>query len=330
MEPIHFNRLILHPGSPKTGTSGLQNFLFRKRAELLEHGYLYPLSGIPTEGGTAKGHHALALHLDPAAAEPSAELRDMVEGMRAEIAAAPDHVVLLSSEEFFGAHRIGLLKQYLRPQHCHIYVSLRPQPEVMNANYYTQVTHNRIKHPPAVYFDWAINRLRYLENMEAFAGFCDDTEISLRIFEKGSAVRSSPIEDFLSVMQIPLEYDAKDNTVEHPTLPAQPTLFLRWLNELGFDQASFFDVFQSLHKMRAKLPRDTYTMSPARIAAVIETFDADNREIRRRYLDGEDAPLFSPPDLPDPEQWENSVGEDYTKVERAFFKRLCVLAGHEK
>lgn len=329
MEPIEFNRLILHPGSPKTGTSGLQNFLSRNREVLFAQGYLYPQSGIPTKVGTARGHHSLALLLASANPEPDAELRAIIEALREEIAAAPSHTVILSSEEFFPAPRIKLLQQILRPQHCHVYVCLRPQHEVLNANYYTEVTYNRIKHTPEVYFDFAINRLRYRENMTAFAGFCEDTTVSLRIFEKGSPVRANPIADFLAEAGLPVPFDASDNKVEHPTLPAQPTLFLRWLNELEFDQRSFFDVFQALHKMRPKLPHDVYTMSPARIAAVIETFEADNREIRSLYLDGRDAPLFGPADIPDAEQWARAVGGDHGKIERTFFKKLCVLAGHE-
>jgi len=35
-------RVLLHVGTPKTGTSGLQDVLFRNRERLLEHGILYP------------------------------------------------------------------------------------------------------------------------------------------------------------------------------------------------------------------------------------------------------------------------------------------------
>ena len=125
MEPIQFDRLILHPGSPKTGTSGLQNFLDRKRAVLFTQGYLYPKAAIPTETDTARGHHAIAQHHNPASSVPNPMLRAIIEALREEIAAAPGHTVILSSEEFFGASRIELLKQFLRPRHCHVYVCLR-------------------------------------------------------------------------------------------------------------------------------------------------------------------------------------------------------------
>jgi hypothetical protein len=38
-------RVLLHVGTPKTGTSYLQDVLFRNRELLREHGILYPPTG---------------------------------------------------------------------------------------------------------------------------------------------------------------------------------------------------------------------------------------------------------------------------------------------
>ncbi len=326
MTPIQFERLILHPGSPKTGTSGLQNFLFRKRDVLDDLGYLYPVSGIGVEKGTAAGHHAIALAIDPNTSEASEELLTLLEGLRAEISAAPGKTVILSSEEFFSDRRLEVLKRYLQPAACQIYVSLRPQYEVMNANYYTQVTHNRIKHVPETYFDFALDRLRYRENITGFARFAPETDLLLRVFERGSPVRKSPIKDFLSVMGIDLTYDSEDNIVEHPTLPAAATLFLRWLNELELSQRDFFQVFQDLHTMRPNLSKQAYTMSPERMRAVVAQFEQDNIWLRQNFGDGLSKSLFKDPEFPDPDLWEQEVGRDITNVQRRFLKQLCTAA----
>ena len=45
-------------------------------------GYLYPMSGMDVESGTAKGHHAIALAIDPNASEPSEHLRAMLEALQ--------------------------------------------------------------------------------------------------------------------------------------------------------------------------------------------------------------------------------------------------------
>lgn len=329
MDSIEIDQLILHPGSPKTGTSGLQNFLDRNRDILRGNGYLYPRAGIPVATGTARGQHDLAQRLSCSDPVSNSELAAIFEMLRSEIKLVQPHTVILSSEELFGASRVKALSHLLRPKRCHVYVCLRPQHEVLNANYYTQVTHNRITHPPEVYFDYAISRLRYLENMQAFSSFCQNTTVSLRVFEKGTLVRRSPIQDFITETNLPLSLVDSDNLVEHPTLPAQATLFLRWLNELEFDRQSFFDIFEVLHKIRTKLPPCQYTMSPARIESIIETFENENRVLRRLFLDGQDAPIFSEAEIPSPQIWNREVGEDYRRVERRFLRTICLLATQE-
>ena len=326
MNPIRFERLILHPGSPKTGTSGLQNFLFRKRDALNNLGYLYPMSGIDMASGTAKGQHSLAFSIDPNAPAQSATFEELIEGLRSEIETDPSKTVILSSEEFFSDKRIAVLKQYLQPDACQIYVNMRPQYEVMNANYYTQVTHNRSKHIPETYFDFAINRLGYRKNIIGFSQFAPQTEVNLRVFERGQPVRKDPIADFIKVMGIDLEYNPEENIVEHPTLPATATLFLRMLNDLEFSPQDFFDVFQDLHKMRPTLPKQIYTMSPGRMRAVVEAFEQDNIWLRENFGDGKTASLFSSPQYPDEAEWEKQVGSDLAALQQQFLGYLCARA----
>lgn len=330
MTPIQFDRLILHPGSPKTGTSSLQNFLFRKRDALLDLGYLYPMSGIDMTGRTAKGHHAIALSLasfdNPNGTDSQQAFLTQLAGLRAEISAQPHKTIILSSEEFFNQDRIKVLKRYLQPASCQIYVSLRPQYEVTNANYYTQITYNRIKTLPENYFTFTLKGLRYRERIIELSQFASQTEVKLRVFERGQPVRKSPVEDFLAVMGIDLGYNPEDNIVEHPTLPAEPTLFLRWLNELDFSAADFFEVFQDLHKMRPTLSKQSYTMSPARMRALVEQFEQDNIWLRQTFGDGAEKPLFQPPEYPDPDLWEREVGNDVAAVQRRFLKLLCAKA----
>jgi hypothetical protein len=49
-------RVYLHIGAPKTGTTYLQEVLFRNRARLAEHGVLYP-------GDSTAAHYAAVLDL---------------------------------------------------------------------------------------------------------------------------------------------------------------------------------------------------------------------------------------------------------------------------
>ena len=95
MNPINFKHLILHPGSPKTGTTTLQNLLFRHRSELLSMGYPYPTTATPTSGGTALGHHHLALLLDSLEGPNLSAIEQLMDSLRTEIAQSPDAALIL-------------------------------------------------------------------------------------------------------------------------------------------------------------------------------------------------------------------------------------------
>lgn len=330
MNPIRFDRLILHPGSPKTGTSTLQNFLFRKRDLLATQNHLYPLAGIDQASGNAKGHHAMSLALGAFTDSPDAQTEraflEQMDALRAEIEANACKTIILSSEELFSSKRIARLKCYLQPEECLVYVSLRPQYDVMNANYYTQVTHNRMIAAPNIYYEKSMRNIQYRRNLIEFSQFAPRTEISMRIFERGHAVRDNPIRDFLSVTGLNLDDGPQDNVVEHPTLPASPTLFLRWLNEAGLSQQDFYEVFKELHQMRPSLPKEVRTMSPHRMRAIVEMFEDDNIWLRQTYGDGQAASIFHTPVYSDTEKWDREVGDDHLQVQQAFLKLLCARA----
>lgn len=324
MQPIKVQRLILHPGSPKTGTTSLQNFLFRHRDALLAKGFLYPEAGVPAAGGTAKGHHHLALLMQDA--QPMDQLAAMIEALRGEVAKVPDRTLVLSSEEFFGATRIRNLARWIQAETCLVYVCLRPQHEVMNANYYTQVSYNRMRQPPQAYFRFALDRLQYRAVLDGAAMVAPQTTVKLRLFERGQPARSSPVQDFLDVTGLPLGYEPSQNVVEHPTLPARATLLLRFINEFDLPPEDYFKVFNRLHQMRAAFGTEQFTMSPAQAREVIQRFAAENRAIRQAYLDGADEELFATAALPEDAAWESQVGQDHRKVEQGALLQMIDLA----
>ena len=105
--PLRGKRLLLHGGTPKTGTTALQRWLHGNRSHLASHGFLYPVHG--TDGETPK-HQWLITALrqsdgemvSEAAAGIAAELEDL---------AHPIHTVILSTEglynhfaAYFSAH----------------------------------------------------------------------------------------------------------------------------------------------------------------------------------------------------------------------------------
>ena len=88
--------IIIHIGSPKTGTSALQNFFLRNKNVLLKQGFFYPDHGIDSNG-ISGGHSILAVmfknkQIDDAKVVFNKWLSD---------AQSTNSILLLSSEAFF-------------------------------------------------------------------------------------------------------------------------------------------------------------------------------------------------------------------------------------
>ena len=95
--PLRGKRLLLHVGTPKTGTTALQRWLQGNRTHLVNHGFLYPVHG--TDGEAPKHQWLInALRqsdgamVSEAAAEIAAEMGDLAQ---------PIHTVILSTEGLF-------------------------------------------------------------------------------------------------------------------------------------------------------------------------------------------------------------------------------------
>lgn len=320
--------VILHPGSPKTGTSGIQKCLAAHQDSLRAAGILYPETGRMTTDHVAPGQHALAMALTKCGSLDGEPVAGYVRNLRQEIEASSCSTLLLSSEEFFNTTAIAMLKEMLNAKTYTIYVSLRPQAELLNANYYTSVTYKRIVHRPAVFLPWAQQNVQYLEVLKALRGLSPDVTLHVERFEKGAPARNAPSQRFCEILELDIDASVADSHVEHPTLPAQPTLFLRMINELRADQKTFFRFFSMMHALKDKFSPEVFVMSPAHIGAVEAYFERENRAIRHEYCDGVDAALFAPVRRPDPERWMADVGDDTTKVELEIMSRLCAEALH--
>lgn len=88
--------LILHIGSPKSGTSALQNFFLKNRKELGKKNIFYPLHG-KDKNGISGGHSQLAIALMENRIN---DAKDLFESWYSE-AKYLKQILLLSSESFF-------------------------------------------------------------------------------------------------------------------------------------------------------------------------------------------------------------------------------------
>jgi len=128
-------RCVVHIGTSKTGTTSLQMRLARNRADLLDHGVLYP------DLGNRPNHLHADLSRHFAGTARPVEGKTAFERLTREIAANPHETLLLSSEGFFGfedaAGAPERLAGFCRAAGYRLeaVVVLRPQADYMNSVY---------------------------------------------------------------------------------------------------------------------------------------------------------------------------------------------------
>lgn len=93
-------RVWLHVGMPKTGSTALQNSLYRNRAALLSHGILYPDLGAPQHVALARmlaGKAGSPIRFPNTGSCPPCDTIDqLIEGTASDV-----HTVIISSENFY-------------------------------------------------------------------------------------------------------------------------------------------------------------------------------------------------------------------------------------
>lgn len=151
-------KVILHVGPPKTGTTSIQGFLHSVHDELLSHGILYPREGRLNAGtryciyrhgkpsmmsGPSDNHQLLAWAMKKEAEGVDADhcwLKVLQE-----IDAAKPKTVILSGEDFFGIspESIGQVKKYLENFSVKILFYLRNPFDLLLSGYKQRVKAGR-------------------------------------------------------------------------------------------------------------------------------------------------------------------------------------------
>lgn len=95
--------LFIHIGAPKTGTTAIQDFLFKNREQLRSQGVLYPAAGL-----LKNAHHIIGAAVFPGRSHRlvgvsrEEALRTSIGNLRSEIERSNPHTVILSSEYLWG------------------------------------------------------------------------------------------------------------------------------------------------------------------------------------------------------------------------------------
>jgi hypothetical protein len=107
--PSNDKRIILHIGTPKTGTTAIQSYLFANRAVLASNGVLYPMTGLQTKDEFGPRHKGLT--------HRNHENARRWRKLRTEIKESPAPTAIISCEAFW---RYPERAQQIRDKFAHL------------------------------------------------------------------------------------------------------------------------------------------------------------------------------------------------------------------
>lgn len=234
-------RVFLHVGQGKTGTTTVQGFLSRHRAELLQRGYLYP-----TISGHAR-HGELTLYTRDDASmveavnfwrvpwETPAEVRAVVEGLPAQIADSGAENVVLSDEGLWRRppRRLATLISALKPAIGELVfvIYLRRQDEHVVSRYKQTMREGKT----ALLSEFVARRStfegwQYDATLRDLSAAFPDARMVVRPYHRSRFRERSLVQDFLDAIEVvDLEYDreAEDQLASNTSFDAYTTEFLR-------------------------------------------------------------------------------------------------------
>lgn len=260
--------LYLHIGHYKTGSSALQDYCSRHADDLRQQGYLYPATARPKRNPTNHGHLSLSVARQHGFVPPpwygeDVAADDAYAALAAEIEAAPETKIVISSEEFVQlalrkdpAAAVGDLAKRLSAWDTRIVFYLR-EPLSLLKSWYNEVNKGPVGTRNFPTFFNGLNQ-HFLSQKAIWTCFADafgqDNMITLSYGDVGL----THIEGFLKAIDCPHEPSEKQPLMN----AAQPieTLEKRRLAKaaVDFGAASFSHIkdIGAFHEKAARISRD--------------------------------------------------------------------------
>ncbi len=323
------DRIVLHIGTHKTGTTAIQRSLAEASGPLLEREILYPRAG-----RRGWGHAQLARELldttTPVSEVPSH--LSLLEEARTGAATA-----LVVSAEALTVEPANprpvqwarALRDQVRPRELRVVAYVRPQWEYIESNYAELVKNGRTWGPIDEYVEASLRRPYRFDYSAVFAGWREAFGAQLDIRPYGAAhfVGGDAVEDFWQAAGLGPAPERPGGAV-NPRTGATTTEMLRALRGLladyGFD--GLVPVKEALRGARRRIEAELLddppfrALTPDLVARIADGFASSNELFVRDYLGGRHASLFEPPAYVAPATARWSPGEASPQELRLFAK----------
>ena len=317
--------VYLHIGTPKTGTTAIQEFLYANRGLLKERGFCYPDFGYryPNIGAWRNGYFLSRVGRDVFIEEKEDSFRQL-----ARLAEEQDKIILSDESIWKKQKKEGFWQTIggrIREMGCdlHIIVYLRRQDSLMESTWNQRIKASddfglsfeefiRAEHH---YMPLQYDRMLRLIQQNAGAKV-----ITARAFERGQLLGGSAIDDFCGIIGFPV-----DDRCHMPKADANVSLdrgmleIKRQINKnTAYDGAKNFyqDVILRSHSGEAGCGGEKKSLlSPETREAFLERFAEGNAFVAREFMGREDGRLFYH-DMSDSGQWDPVWEEMYPALLR--------------
>jgi len=290
--------LIIHVGTPKTGTKALQEHLRSNSDALLEQGIRYVRAG--REKGRGTSHNDLARAIRDRADDT------VWDRLRNELAKSTSRINVISAEGLWLRDPAVLKSRLPDVEDLRIVVYLRRQDRYLQSLYMQTVSAGR----PDDFAAWrksVPDRGRYLDCVDDWAEAFGDEAIVIRPYERNGV--ADTVGDFSRL--IGAEGLDVDREIHRNPSPRQELLqFIRALNTLDLD-VDEHRLFKALIARNTAYGRSCDLLTYEESAALLANYAEDNRILIEEYYQDKSSPLF--PELAPfegPERW-NPESEQY-------------------
>ena len=308
--------LYLHIGTPKTGSTSIQNFLFDNRDLLASKGLLYPDMGFDYKGVVHAVNAHFLMNMKPGNSKPAeGYTKSYIEGFEKLYEMAKTHdKILLSDEKLWYWYRgdgpFASFWQELKDKlsahdiDCRIIVYLRRQDSFMLSLWSQRVKAGLRKcsfeeflkeNYPNDYYDY----------LNMLSGIFGKDHIIVRSFERSRFKEGDLLEDFLDIFGI----DIKDgftvgNPEQNQKLEGSYLELRRMIGHLpeyakhNSYPGLVFQRVQAENYFKEDFKKYHFIDSD-KMAAFLSKFSESNRMVAKEYLGREDGKLFDDETVPE-------------------------------
>jgi len=291
--------LVIHIGTPKSGTKALQEYLRVNNDALLEQGVRYLKAG--REKGRGTSHNELSKAIRGKADDA------VWDRLRDELASSDSRINVISAEGLWLREPAEMRQQLPDVKDVQIVVYLRRQDRYLQSLYMQAVSSGR-KHSFTAWRESVPDRGRYLDSIDDWAAAFGDDSIVVRPYERAGIVDT--VADFSRLI------GAENLAREHQRNPSprwELLHFIRALNNLKI-KVDEHVLFKALIGKDPAYARSCDLLTYEESAALLRAYEEENRILSESYYFDDSVPLF-PELIPyeGPERW-SMESEEYHKL----------------